>query len=510
MSPFNWIPQTAWFGTEQSLQVLIDATEMVRNSISVEGLGNTFRLSLDSGGKTLLSMHDDEEDEKSFLLEVQDSVGIISINGSMTNNDSWFNSWMGIVSYQEISRAIIDAANDESVESILMNFHSGGGPVDGVFELADLIKEVDSFIKPIESLSNGLMGSGAYLLGVTARKVNSTKMSTVGSIGVITIHKEYTKMLKEQGIQVNIIRTGKYKALVNPYEKLTEEALTELQEYSDKIYGKFISHVALNLGVGIEEVDNNMAQGREFLGEDAFRVGLVDNITSLDKLVIKLDEQNEAASSRAANSALGNPTIGDDDMAKKNVKLSAENQAKLATGIKLEDQQLESDPVDTDNENSKLESKKDDDNSDLKLDSGHDDSSSDDEGKEKNGDNNSSDPSLTDYLKTENKGLTEKLAEVTATSKAAEVELAILKTNHEGFEKIIRLSMDRLSIGMGNLSADHANLNGTALIEGFTALNSKFVSLYPVGRQSALEVKDETPNGASNVITEAQLNAAKV
>jgi len=507
MDNLNWIPKTAWFGTERSLQDLISATEMVKDSISVEGLGNTFRLNFENGAKTKLGPYDDEEDEKSYLLEIHGEVAVIQVNGTMTNNDSWMNRYFGIVSYQEIKAAIIDAVNEESVKKILIVFNSGGGPVDGVFELSDFIKEVNTFIKPIHSMASGLMGSAAYLLGSTARKVHSTKMSTVGSIGVITVHKEYSKQLKEAGIKVNIIRTGKYKALVNPFEPLSKEAEKELQDYSDKIYNMFISHVAIQRNASLEEVDNNMAQGREFLGEDAFKIGLVDNITNLDKLVIELDEQNDA-SHRAANSALGDPTIGDEDMKKRVAKLSAENQAKLAAGVPMTELELTEEELPGKGDGKtelKVEKSKDD-----KLEIKPGEKASGEEGASGEEESNSeSSPDLVSYLKEQNSELGSTNAELTVSNKGLETELSTVKTASGKLESIVRMAMDRLAINLGNTGADYSSLTGLALCEAHARLNSKFEETYPVGGVASLKVEDKQPS-ASNQHTSAAVDAAKV
>lgn len=505
----NWIPKNAWFGDKQSLQDMIDITDMVRTSVSVEGLGNTFRIGLNAGGKPMMGFNDegdDEEDESSYLLRVQDGVGIVRIDGSMTDNDSWLNRWFGVVSYAEIRRAVTDAANDPEVESLLLDMNSNGGPVDGVFELAEFIEEVDRFIKPIESMANGGMMSANYLLGSTARKVHATKLGSVGSIGVITIHKEYTEMLKKEGIKVNIIRSGKYKMLVNPYEKLTDEAKQELQDYSDKIYAKFISHVALQRSVGLEEVEENMAQGRVFLGEDAFKVGLVDNLTSIDKLVIELGEQNDARVQRNATSALGEPTIGEDDMSKKDVTLSTENVAKLAAGVPLEEitadkkavsKETKTELSDADKAKLELEKNPKIDKTELKEDK-----------KVEKTDSVSVD--LISYLRDENKELTASVAELTASNQSLETKLTEIKTPTDAMEAIVRSSMDRLAIALGNTGADHTALSGLSLSAAYTKLNAKFEEKYHPGGKASLEVKDETPNGASNEITTARNQAAAV
>lgn len=231
---------------------------------------------------------DDEDDEGPRLLNVQGSVGVISIRGSLTNRDSGWGSYE--TTYPEIRKALIVAAVDPAVKTVLLDINSGGGAVTGVSDTAKLIRQVDG-MKPVYAYTDGLMCSAAYWLGSSARSVNASEMAETGSIGVITTHFAYQRMYQEMGIDPTVIRAGEFKALGHSLEPLSEKALAVIQGQLDQMYDMFAGYVADRRGMNLETFNSTAGRGRVFLGAKGVEAGLVDGITNFDKLMSRLEAQ---------------------------------------------------------------------------------------------------------------------------------------------------------------------------------------------------------------------------
>jgi signal peptide peptidase SppA len=229
----------------------------------------------------------DRDRETSRLLAIDDAgVATISIKGPLTNDgDADWNEWLGMTGYPEIRDAMISAATDTSVQHIILDIDSGGGAVSGVDDTAKLIRLVHDNVKPVTAFTDGSMYSAAYWLGSSAGEVYASKAAGMGSIGVIATHMERSEMLKEAGIGVTVVRAGKYKALANGVEKLTEEGKAQIQAGVDAAYKIFVGHVAEMRGKSYEFADSVMAQGREFYGQAGADAGLVDGIKSFDQVM---------------------------------------------------------------------------------------------------------------------------------------------------------------------------------------------------------------------------------
>lgn len=285
-----------WFGTAESFQTYANA---YRNLQDPAYMANVMAL-----------REDDQETSSSYLLSKMGNTSVININGSLVNNDAWYNELFGLVSYAEIRRAVIDAVQDETTEAILLDINSGGGAAMGVQDLGDFLMEVDARHKPVIAYSSGVMASAAYWIGSSARQVFSSKSALVGSIGVLAIHQDISAALEKDGIKATVLRVGKYKALGTPYEPMEGAAREAWDARLNTLYDFFISHVAEARGTNKTLVDTVMAQGREFFGESAVEANLLDGTASFDELIKKMhggiDFQN-ASHKYATNLITGLP-----------------------------------------------------------------------------------------------------------------------------------------------------------------------------------------------------------
>lgn len=254
---------------------------------------------------------DEEEPDNPEILEIQGGVGVIAIKGPLTNRDSWLNEMMGVTSYGAIREALVFAAESPEVTQILLDIDSPGGAVSGALDTANLIKMVNDKVKPVTAFADGMMASAAYWLGSSAGEVYASQTANVGSIGVVATHMERSKMLKDAGIGVTVIRSGEFKALANGVEPLTEVAKAQLQSQIDAANKVFVSHVAEVRNVPYAYCDANMAQGREFFGQQALDAGLVDGITSYDALMADLLNKSIDTSKNSINNR-GNSFQGGD------------------------------------------------------------------------------------------------------------------------------------------------------------------------------------------------------
>lgn len=326
--------EKVWAGTEASLHAALEAEEARATRMA-------------AGDRS-----SNQDRDVSRLLSVDDDgVATINIKGPLNNDaDSDWNEWLGMTGYPEIREAMISAATDTSVKHIILDIASGGGAVSGVDDTAKLIRLVHDNVKPVTAFTDGAMYSAAYWLGASAGQVFASKAAGMGSIGVIATHMERSEMLKEAGIGVTVIRAGKYKALANGVEKLTEDGKAQIQAGVDAAYKIFVGHVAEMRGKSYEFADSVMAQGREFYGQAGADAGLIDGIKSFDQVMSDVKRNFVDPSIKSAYTP-GKQTSGlrvekdngENGMGMKVRKaLSEQDIAALAAGATLEaDQALE-------------------------------------------------------------------------------------------------------------------------------------------------------------------------
>jgi signal peptide peptidase SppA len=324
----NLIPYSTWCGTEESLQQYMRA--------------------LDSYSTFMKDRKEDDDDKLPDYMKPYNplskvgKVGVVKIAGSLIPGEvsKLINDWFGVTGYDNIKQAVVEALADKSIQSIYLQVESGGGAVMGLKNAADFLKQAGE-VKPIYAHTDGMMASAAYWLGSTAQHVSSSDMSKVGSIGTIAVQTEITDMRKEMGVTDTVIRSGRYKALGHPLEKLSDEGREIIQAELDYMTTKFVEAVAENRGRSADVVDTIMGQGRVFMGEQALAVGLVDAIETAAEALARASAsskrakvgatvtQSGAKAETSADNGVSQPTED------QNMLTEAQKQA-LAAGASLE------------------------------------------------------------------------------------------------------------------------------------------------------------------------------
>jgi signal peptide peptidase SppA len=271
------LPDGMWAGTPQALHSLV-----ARYAAAYERpMPEAYVTSSTTGQK--------QEEPPPYLFGKQGNIGIIEIKGPMTNATHWYDAYDKAATYPAIREALLYAIQDPEVETILLDIESGGGAVSGMFDTGRLIRAINDNVMPVVAFGESIY-SAAYCVGSAAGQILTTKSGGIGSIGIIATHMDQSKMYADMGITATVMRAGKYKALANRFEPLTDAARAQMQEGLDAAYGVFVQHVADMRGTTYPLADTKMAQGREFHGVAAKDAGLVDGLTTYDALVAALQE----------------------------------------------------------------------------------------------------------------------------------------------------------------------------------------------------------------------------
>ena len=196
--------------------------------------------------------------------EVHNNTAIIPVHGIIAKRMNLFSQISGGVSTQKLGNDLMEAIRDSDINAIVLDVDSPGGTVDGTEDAANLIRAA-RHKKPIVAWTDGMIASAAYWIASAAEKVYiSGKTPTVGSIGVVATHVDYSEYEKRQGIKTTEVYAGKYKRIATEHKPLSKDGLKSIQDRVDYFYSLFVDAVAENRGKTPEAVQKNMADGRMF------------------------------------------------------------------------------------------------------------------------------------------------------------------------------------------------------------------------------------------------------
>jgi capsid assembly protease len=222
------------------------------------------------------------------------SVAVVPLYGYMMQRPMMDISGGGGCSTMQVGAAIRDALADDTVGSILIDIDSPGGEVFGVQELGALVAEANAK-KPVVAIANSMACSAAYWVGSQAGKFYCAPGGIAGSIGVYTVHEDYSRALEAEGVTSTLIKAGKFKAEANSIEPLSAEDRDAMQSMVDSYYSAFVSAVASGRKVSQKAVREGMGQGRALISDEAVSAGLVDGIMTMSAVIGDMQARNRRA-----------------------------------------------------------------------------------------------------------------------------------------------------------------------------------------------------------------------
>lgn len=229
-----------------------------------------------------IGMDDDEERPKP---RQAGNIAVLPIHGVIANRA--FEASSGATSTEWIGAIFRRLVANDDVAAIVLDFSSPGGTVTGVPELAAEIFAARA-VKPIVAHVYGLAASAGYWLASQCSEISSIPTGEVGSIGVYSLHEDYSEYLKKEGIKITAIQAGEHKLDGAPWEPLSEAALAHFQAQVDACYADFLGAVSRGRDVSVADVKANYGQGWCFEAKKAKKLGMIDRIETLEQLVTRL------------------------------------------------------------------------------------------------------------------------------------------------------------------------------------------------------------------------------
>jgi signal peptide peptidase SppA len=211
--------------------------------------------------------------------EQDGALAVIPVTGSLQKRSSLFHSGM---TYSKLQAMVAEALADGSVEAILLDIDSPGGSADGITGLSAFLQEAAGQ-KPLYAFVNGTATSAAYWIASLAQKIAAPPEGQTGSIGVRSLHVDYSRMNEERGVTVTHLAVGDYKAAGNSDEPLGDEARAYFMERLDQLYGLFVQAVAEQRGLDAQAVRDT--QARIYLAQEAKELGLIDEVMSRESFI---------------------------------------------------------------------------------------------------------------------------------------------------------------------------------------------------------------------------------
>lgn len=213
---------------------------------------------------------------------VPDRVAVINISGTiMSGTEAMDSPWQqsaGVTS-GSIMKQLREAGEDKSVKALLLNIDSGGGSATAAEEVSrEILRFKEHYHKPIVTTMGNSAASAAYWIAACGSdRIYANSTTLTGSIGVYMPYMNTEELFKKIGISTSKIKSGPYKDILANDRPMTEEEKKILQGIVNEIHDEFITVVANGRKMDPYKV-RQLADGRVYTGQQAQKLGLVDNL----------------------------------------------------------------------------------------------------------------------------------------------------------------------------------------------------------------------------------------
>jgi protease IV len=187
------------------------------------------------------------------------------------------------------------AARDRSVKAVVLRINSPGGTVTTSDVMYNTIKKFrEETGKPVVASTQEVTASGAFYLACACDQIVAHPTSVVGSIGVIFETFDFSEGLGKLGIRNRSIKSGPLKDMGSPFKPLTVDAERVMQGMIDQYQARFMAVVQNDRRIHDTERLNGVSDGRVFSGQQAYEMGLVDRLGSLDDALVVARELSDS------------------------------------------------------------------------------------------------------------------------------------------------------------------------------------------------------------------------
>ena len=257
---------------------------LVDSLVYIQDMDSILRMYAGTKDYKMLS-HSRMNNVERVKLNASDKVAVLYADGQIYDSGS-----NGIVD-TEVIKTIKKIVKDDAVKALVLRVNSPGGSADASEQIWHAIKTVQAKGLPVVVSMGDYAASGGYYISCCADYIYAEPTTLTGSIGIFGTVPNISKLRENIGLDVDGVTTNKHSALtsnilqkgMNPEERVLMQAMVE------RGYDLFTQRCADGRGVSQDSI-KAIGEGRVWLGKDAVKIGLVDELGNINSAINKAVE----------------------------------------------------------------------------------------------------------------------------------------------------------------------------------------------------------------------------
>ncbi|MDR1115761.1 MAG: signal peptide peptidase SppA [Tannerella sp.] len=212
-----------------------------------------------------------------------DLIAIIYAEGEITGSDNVPAYSQANFITEKLVDELVKLKKNDNVKAVVLRVNSPGGSGYVSEQIWKQVNELKDSKTIVVSMGN-VAASGGYYISCAADKIISEANTLTGSIGVFGIFPNATGLFDKLDVTTDVVKTNKYSDFGDISRPMRDDERALIQGYTERFYDLFLTRTSEGRGMTKEEIDD-IAQGRVWTGEQAMKIGLVDEIGGLDRAI---------------------------------------------------------------------------------------------------------------------------------------------------------------------------------------------------------------------------------
>ena len=213
------------------------------------------------------------------------SIAVIDVDGVISTQGSRSFFGRSLSTVEHVAMQLRAAARDKKVKTVLIKVNSPGGGItasDIIYQEILEFKRISN--KKVVTAMMDVAASGGYYIALPSDLIIAHPSSITGSVGVIMVRPNVTKLMDKIGLDYVVYKSGESKDAGSPYREPTQSDIALMKNLNVEMAGMFHGLVQKHRKLNQVNMDQ-VKTARIFTGIDAQKIGLVDKVGYLSDAI---------------------------------------------------------------------------------------------------------------------------------------------------------------------------------------------------------------------------------
>jgi protease-4 len=212
-------------------------------------------------------------------------VAVVHAQGAIAGEKSGENPILGgtTLGSETLGKDLRKVMDDSSVDAVVLRIDSPGGETFSSDVMRRQVERLEAK-KPLVVSMGDVAASGGYMIAYPCSMIVANASTRTGSIGSI-FQLPYAKGLMDKiGLSFDGVSYGPHAKMTSLLHEWTPAEWELVRTRHWQRYNAWVADIARVRGMTFEQVDS-LGRGRVWTGQQAFEIGLVDSVGTLDDAI---------------------------------------------------------------------------------------------------------------------------------------------------------------------------------------------------------------------------------